>query len=411
MTAAPRPPSRVVVVGASAAGLAAVEGLRRLGYAGSLTLVGDEPHLPYDRPPLSKQLLSGEWDTDRLRMRTPEVLEGLDLDLRLGEPAAALDTAAREVVLAGGERLPYDALVVATGLTPRRIPGAEGVTGAYVLRTVEDALALRDHLGRKPRMVVAGAGFVGAEAAAVAVAAGADVTLVSAAPVPLADVLGDEIGTMLAGVHREHGVRMETGALVTAVTSADGAATGVRLSDGREIAADAVVMGVGAVPAIGWLAGSGLSLGDGVECDATLYAGSGVWAAGDVACWLAPRTGRPTRVEHRTHAAESGLAVARNILAGPGAGQPFDPVPFVWSDQYDLRIQIYGRTRGADEVRVVERGAGPRELVALYRSGDRVCGVVGVNRPRQTRGYRALVAQGADWHEAVGTQDAAPVAG
>lgn len=397
MTASTHPPSRVVVVGASAAGLAAVEGLRRLGHTGPLTLVGAETHLPYDRPPLSKQLLSGAWESDRLRLRAPEALDALGLDLRLGRTATALDTGAREVVLDGGERLPYDALVVATGLTPRRLPGTEGLAGAHVLRTVEDALALRDQLAGRPRVVVAGAGFIGAEAAAVAVGAGADVTLVSADPVPLADVLGAELGAMLAGVHREHGVRLEAGALAVGVTSAGGAVTGVTLADGRRLPADAVVMGLGAVPATGWLAGSGLSLGNGVECDATLHAGSGVWAAGDVACWPSARTGGPLRVEHRTHAAESGLAAARNLLAGPGAGTPFDPVPFVWSDQYDLRVQMYGRTRGADEVRVVEGSADARELVALYRCGDRVCGVTGVNRPRQTRGYRALVAEGADW--------------
>ncbi len=411
MPADPHPPTRVVVVGASAAGLAAAEGLRRLGYTGALTLVGDETHLPYDRPPLSKQVLSGAWHPDRLRLRAPQALEALDLDLRLGRPATALDTGAREVTLDGGEQLPYDALVVATGLTPRRLPGSEDLTGAHVLRTVEDALALRGQLAGAPRTVVAGAGFVGAEAAAVARLAGADVTLVGAAAQPLADVLGDELAAMLSDVHREHGVRMENGVRATGLRSATGAVTGVTLSDGRELAADAVVMGLGAVPNTGWLVGSGLSLGDGVECDATLYAGHGVWAAGDIARRPSPRTGGLLRVEHRTHAAESGLAVARGILAGPGAGAPFDPVPFVWSDQYDLRVQIYGHTRGADEVRVVEGSTARRELVALYRRGTEVCGAVGVNMPRQTRGYRTLPARGADWRDAVGTAQSVPAAG
>jgi NADPH-dependent 2,4-dienoyl-CoA reductase/sulfur reductase-like enzyme len=410
MPADPQPPTRVVVVGASAAGLATAEGLRRQGYAGTLTLVGDEVHLPYDRPPLSKQLLSGEWGTERLRLRPPEALEELGLDLRLGRAATGLDTAAREVLLDGGERLPYDALVVATGLTARRLPGSEGLAGAHVLRTVEDALALRDHLAARPRTVVAGAGFVGAEAAAVARLAGADVTLVGAAAQPLADVLGDELAAMLTEVHREHGVRLEGGVRAVRVLSSGGTVTGVALSDGRELDAGAVVMGLGAAPATGWLAGSGLALGDGVDCDATLYAGHGVWAAGDVARRPSERTGGLLRVEHRTHAAESGLAVARNILAGPAA-TPFDPVPFVWSDQYDLRIQIYGHTRGADEVRVVEGSTGRRELVALYRRGDRVAGVVGVNMPRQTRGYRTLPARGKGWQEAVGAAEPAPAAG
>jgi NADPH-dependent 2,4-dienoyl-CoA reductase/sulfur reductase-like enzyme len=185
--------------------------------------------------------------------------------------------------------------------------------------------------------------------------------------------------------------------VVSGVRAEDGRATGVVLADGRTVEADAVLVGIGAVPNTGWLAGSGVPVGNGVECDATLHAGGGVWAAGDVACWAHPRTGTRTRIEHRTNAAEQGLAVARNILAAPGAAAPFDPVPFVWSDQYDLRVQIYGRTRGADRIRITEGSTAERRLVAVYGDGDRVCGVVGINMPRQTRGHRALVAEGAEW--------------
>lgn len=391
------PLSRVVVVGASAAGLSVVEGLRRLGFTGEVTLVGEEIHPPYDRPPLSKQLLAGSWEADRLRLRAPEVLAALEADLRLGSPATALDTGAREVVLADGERIGYDAVVIATGLSARRLPGTEGVAGAHVLRTVEDALALRETLRGATELVVIGSGFVGAEAAAVARQAGASVTLVTRSPAPLADVLGAELGALLTEVHRENGVRVETGVAVRTVLTDTGRATAVALTDGRTIGADAVLMGIGAVPNTGWLAGSGVPVGDGVECDATLSAGPGVWAAGDIACWTHPRTGLPTRVEHRTNAAEQGLAVARNILAAPGEATAFDPIPFVWSDQYDLRLQIYGRTRGADRVRIVEGGTAERKLVAVYGDGDRVCGVAGINMPRQTRGYRALVAEGADF--------------
>ncbi len=395
-------PSGIVVVGASAAGLAAVEGLRRLGFDGPLTLVGAEPHPPYDRPPLSKQLLAGEWEAERLRLRTPEALAALEVDLLLGRPATGLDRAARRVRLADGTRLGYDALVVATGLTPRRLPGTEGVAGVHVLRTLEDAVGLRAALRGAPRLVVVGAGFVGAEAAAVARRAGAEVTLVGDLDVPLADVLGRELGGWLAEVHRDNGVRLETGAVVRGVVTEGGRAAGVALADGRVLAADAVLLGIGAVPATGWLAGTGVPLADGVSCDATLYAGDRVWAAGDVARWPDPRTGEATRVEHRTHAAESGLAVARNILAGPQAATPFAPVPYVWSDQYDLRIQIHGRTRGARRTRIVEGGTAQGRLVALYGDDHRVSGVVGVNLPRQTRGYRALVADGAPWPQEVG---------
>ncbi|WP_217567262.1 NAD(P)/FAD-dependent oxidoreductase [Streptomyces sp. GbtcB7] len=390
-------PARVVVVGASAAGLSVAEGLRREGFTGRVTLIGEEEHLPYDRPPLSKQLLSGHWDAGRLLLRAPEAVEALGLDLRLGVRTMALDTRNREVALSDGTRVGYDTLVAATGVAARRLPGTEGVAGVHVLRTLEDALAFREVLRAKPRLVVVGSEFVGAEAAAVARELGAEVTMVSNAAVPLADTLGHRLGTMLGRVHREHGVRIEPGVLVEGVVSGGGRASGVRLADGRVLDADAVLVGIGARPNTAWLAGSGVPVGNGVECDQTLYAGSGVWAAGDIACWPHPRTGRPTRVEHRTNAAEQGLAVARNILAGPEAARPFAPVPYVWSDQYDLKIQIHGTTRGADEVRIVEGSPADRRLIALYRKDAQVCGVVGVNLPRAVRAYRTLVAEAADW--------------
>lgn len=396
-------PARIAVVGASAAGLSVVEGLRRAGYAGRVTLIGEEKHLPYDRPPLSKQLLSGEWDVARLQLRDGEAIEALDLDLRLGVAAVALDTRNREVALADGSRVGYDALVVATGAAARRLPGTEGVAGVHVLRTLEDALLFREALRTRPRLAIVGSGFVGAEAAAVARELGAEVTMVTDVAVPLADALGPELGRMLSEVHLEHGVGIVAGMLVEEILAENGRATGVRLADGRVVEADEVLVGIGARPGTTWLEGSGIPVGNGVECDSTLYAGSGVWAAGDVACWLHPRTGEPTRIEHRTNAAEQGLAVARNILAAPGEAVPFEPVPYVWSDQYDLKIQIYGRTRGADEVRIVEGTVEDRKLVALYGREGRVCGVVGVNLPRATRTYRALVAEAAEWDQAVGT--------
>ncbi|MFI5756754.1 NAD(P)/FAD-dependent oxidoreductase [Streptomyces sp. NPDC051569] len=393
---------QVTIVGASAAGLSTAEGLRRAGFAGRITLIGEEPHLPYDRPPLSKQLLSGAWEADRLRLRADDALASLRLDLRLGIRARALDTAAHEVVLADGERVGYDALVVATGAAARRLPGTEGIAGVHVLRTLEDALGLREELRGGPRLVIVGAGFVGCEAAAIARGLGAEVTMVSDLPTPLADVLGPGLGEMLAETHHEEGVRLERGVLVEGIRSERGRVTGVRLADGRTLPADVVLVGIGARPGTAWLEGSGVPLGNGVECDATLYAGWDVWAAGDVACWLHPRTGTPTRIEHRTNAAEQGLAVAHNILAGPGAALPFDPVPYVWSDQYDLKVQIFGRTRGADRIRVVEGGITERKLIALYGLSGRVCGAVAVNMARAARTYRTHVAEGTDWEAVAG---------
>uniref|UniRef100_A0AAU2W574 NAD(P)/FAD-dependent oxidoreductase n=1 Tax=Streptomyces sp. NBC_00008 TaxID=2903610 RepID=A0AAU2W574_9ACTN len=395
VSAAPAAPSRIAVVGASAAGLSVVEGLRREGYAGSLTLIGEETHLPYDRPPLSKQLLSGAWDTDRLRLRGKDDIAALGLELRLGSPAVALDTRTREITVADGSLVGYDALVVATGTRARRLPGTESVRGVHVLRTLEDAVALREGLAARPHLVVVGGGFVGAEAAAVARGLGCEVTLVTDTAQPMGDALGDELGALLRTVHHEHGVRIDTGVLVDEILTDGGRASGVRLADGRTLAADAVLVGIGARPNTEWLTGSGVPVGDGVECDATLYAGSGVWAAGDVACWPQARTGERWRIEHRTNAAEQGLAVARNILAGPERATPFDSVPYVWSDQYDLKIQIYGRTRGADEVRVVEGSTAGRKLVALYGRDGRTCAAVGINMARALRGYRAQVAAAA----------------
>nr|WP_231607649.1 FAD-dependent oxidoreductase [Streptacidiphilus albus] len=399
-------PDRIVVVGASAAGLSAAEGLRAHGFDGPLTLVGAEDQLPYDRPPLSKQLLQGDWEPDRLELRSRAALAALELDLRLGRPATALHTGRREVRLATGERLRYRALVIATGSTPRLLPGtspgAAPAPGTHTLRTLGDALALRRTLRRTRRLVIVGSGFIGNEVAAVAAGLGVDVALVSATRIPLSDAVGEEIGAFLARTHREHGVRLHTGVRARRVLVEEGRTCGVELQDGTSLPADTVLLAVGAGPAVDWLVGSGLTVDDGVRCDATLCAGPGVWAAGDVARWTHPRTGLPTRIEHRTNAAEQGLAVARNILAPPGGAEVFDPVPYVWSDLYGLRVQIYGRTRGADEVRVVEGSTEAGRLVALCRADGRVGGVIGVNLPRQTRNHRALVARRAPWDEAVG---------
>ncbi|WP_243794852.1 NAD(P)/FAD-dependent oxidoreductase [Saccharopolyspora gloriosae] len=389
-------PARVAVVGASAAGLGAAEALRRGGFDGAVTLVGAEPHLPYDRPPLSKQLLSGAWEADRLRLRSDEAIDDLDLDLRLGTTASALDPGARKLSLHSGEIVGYDELVIATGVRPRRLPGTEDVAGVHVLRTLDDALALREALAGHPRLVVVGGGFMGAEAASAARELGAEVTLVTDTAMPLADVLGEELGGVLTATHRDHGVRIEAGVLVGEVLAERGRVTGVRLSDERTLPADLVLVAIGAIPNVEWLAGSGVPVGNGVECDETCSAGPGVWAAGDVASWPHPDLGRRIRIEHRTNATEQGMAVARNLLADDG-GSAFAPVPYIWSDQYDRKIQIYGRPQGADRVCVVEGSLTERRLVALYGRQGRVCAVVGINMARAARGFRPLVAERRPW--------------
>ncbi|WP_367038314.1 FAD/NAD(P)-binding oxidoreductase [Streptomyces sp. Je 1-332] len=394
----------IVVVGASAAGLATVEGLRRGGYEGSLTLVGGESHLPYDRPPLSKQLLSGAWQPEKLRLRTPETYTELQVDHLLGAEAVALDTGGRSVRLADGRQLAYTQLVVATGASARTLPGTEGVAGVHTLRTVEDALALRAELVARPHLVIVGGGFVGggfvgAEAAAVARGLGCEVTLVTDQDAPLSDAVGVEVGGLLTAVHREHGVRVVTGSLVREVITENGRTAGVRLDDGRILPAGAVLIGIGARPNTGWLTGSGLSLTNGVDCNAFLHAGHGVWAAGDVASWPDVDSGERLRIEHRTNASEQGLTVARNILAGPAA-TAFRTVPYVWSDQYDLKIQIYGRTHGADAMHVVEGSLHERKFTALYLSRGHVTAALGVGMIRPLRALRPLVAARAPWEQA-----------
>jgi NADPH-dependent 2,4-dienoyl-CoA reductase/sulfur reductase-like enzyme len=398
----------VVVVGASLAGLRAAEELRHEGHAGPVVIVGDEIHAPYDRPPLSKQFLSGKWDVLRIHHHAPDMLDTLGLDFRLGTRATGLDTDRRVVALEDGTELPYDGLVVATGATPRRLPGTEGVAGVHVLRTLDDALAIREGLaaaGDRPRVVVIGAGFIGAEVAATCHGLGAEVTVVEALSVPLGRVLGDRMGEVCAGLHRDAGVALRLGVGVESVAAGAGGTT-VRLSDGTALEADVVVVGIGVVPAVGWLEGSGLTVGDGVVCDERLFAGDRVVAAGDIARWVHPGLDTELRLEHWTNAAEGGAAAARNLLAGRAGAQVYDPVPFFWSDQYAFKIQMLGRPAPDDEVVVVDGTEEDRRLVALYRRADRLAAVLAISRPRQLMAYRPLLAAGASFDEALAASEA-----
>ncbi|MEX2974504.1 NAD(P)/FAD-dependent oxidoreductase [Streptomyces sp. C184] len=447
MTARP-----IAVVGASAAGLAAAEALRRFGWRGPLTLIGDEPHLPYDRPPLSKQLLHGAWEPEKLLLRTTDQLDPLDLDLRLGTRATGLDVATRTLTLDGGEQLACAGVIITTGVAARSLPGAEGIAGVHTLRTLDDALTLRGLLangdapgsggiaagGGGRRLVIVGNGVLGCEAAAVARELGHEVTLVGIAETPMAEAVGAEVGALLAEEHRARGVRLRTGTVDGFETApADPAGTGVRQvtavrlanggppgsggvaaggGGGSRLPADLVLLAIGSRPAVEWLADPALDTTDGLRCDAYCAAAPGIYAAGDVARWDHPHHGRPLRFEHRMNATEQGMAAARNLLAelaaeAPAAGdgdaapaqerRPFAPVPYFWSDQYDLKIQAYGLTAGADRIETTVLDRAQRRAVALYGRDGRAVGVLAAGLPpRRLRALRAVVATPLVWDEA-----------
>jgi NADPH-dependent 2,4-dienoyl-CoA reductase/sulfur reductase-like enzyme len=351
----------------------------------------------YDRPPLSKQLLAGEWDVEEARL--PVSTDDLDVEWERGQRATGLDLRGRTVALADGRSIGFDGLVLATGATPRRLPGSGGLGGVHVLRTLDDCLAIKADLERSPnRVAVVGAGFIGSEVAATCRQAGHEVVVVEALPVPLERIVGTDLGSLCADLHRDHGVRVRLGVGVEALEGGERVER-VRLADGSEIEADVVVVGIGVFPATGWLEGSGLALDDGVVCDETCLAAPGVVAAGDLARWPNRRFGELMRVEHWENALEQGAAAARRLLAGDGPADPYEPVPWFWSDQYDRKIQLAGRSGPGDEVRIVHGSIDERRFVALYGRGGRVIGVLGVNRPRHVMQWRARIADGITWED------------
>jgi len=413
--------NRVVIVGASLAGLRAAETLRNEGFDGEVVIVGAEPHRPYDRPPLSKKLLAGEWDPDRIELRRPDTFDELDVEWRFGVAGAGLDPSAGILHLTDGTDLAYDGCIIATGATCRRLPEQSRYGHVHEVRTLDDAMRLRAEIADGGKhVVVIGAGFIGLEVAATAKQLGNDVTVLEGGAAPLMRGLGEEMGAAIGSMHEARGVVLRCGVQVDRLHD-DGvllaAPGGETDSEGELIEADVVVVGIGVVPATAWLGDSGLQLRDGVVCDETLNAldadgnvVAGVYAAGDVLRWPNSLFGEEMRVEHWTNAAEQGSAAATNLLSAAGrrAEEPeaYAPVPFFWSDQFDIRVQFLGRAAADDQVEVVLGSTEPDEegavkFLALYRKGDRVHGALGVNAPRWVMKMRGMLIEQASWDAAL----------
>lgn len=391
---------RIVVVGASLAGVRAAEALRRSGHDGSIVIVGAEKHRPYDRPPLSKQFLTGKADADAIAL---PIEEDLNADWMLGVKAEGLDLNSRRVRLQGGETVPYDGLVIATGAQPRNLPGFGGVEGVHLLRTLDDAIQLRAAIEAGGPIAVVGAGFIGGEIAASCRSLGLDVTVIEALDVPLKAAIGDTMGRRVAELHTANGTSLRLGVPVEGLAHGSGGRVeGVRLADGKLVPAAAVVVGVGVSPSVGWLEGSGVDLDNGVRCDSRCRVLShgrprpDVVAAGDVANWDDPLAGRPSRIEHWTNAVEQAEAAAATLLSGDEA-EPYAPTPYFWSDQYKTKIQFVGTYRPGDEVGQLYGSIDDDRFVAGFGRDGRLVGAFGFSRPAKIMGYRRKIAEGTPW--------------
>lgn len=389
------------IVGASLAGLHAACELRRLGFAGELTIIGAETEMPYDRPPLSKEILDGSWQPEQARLSTEAAIGARWC---LGEPAVSLDVEARRVTLAGGHSRTFNAgIVIATGATPRRLKGSE-LAGVHVIRTLADSLALTAELESRPaRVAIVGFGFIGAEVASSCRRRGLEVTVIEALAAPLEGVLGPEVGGLLADLHRAGGVDLKMSAGVEAfVAGPDGRVAALRLSDGSVVSATVVVMAVGVEPSTAWLKGSSLTLEAGVACDETTLAAPAVVVAGDVASWPSRRFQRRRRVEHWDNAIRQGRhAAARLLAAQAGAAMVYDPVPWFWSDQFGHKLQLIGVTDGYEEVLVLPHAEQELRPLVLYRRGAELIGAFAIGRAKAIVRCRALLEMGTSWDAAV----------
>ena len=389
---------KIVIVGGGLAASRTAEQLRRAEYAGDIVIVSDEVHLPYDRPPLSKDVLhKDEHDFGDVTLKPQEFYDENNITLRLGSAVTAVDPAARSVALADGSTVDYDELVIATGLVPRRIPSFPDLGGIHVLRSYDESQALRSEAGSARKAVVIGAGFIGCEVAASLRNLGVDVALVEPQPQPLASVLGEQIGALVSRLHRAEGVDVRTGVGVAEVRG-DSRVQQVVLADGTELDADLVIVGIGSRPALDFLEGSGIAVDNGIVCDNVgRTSAEHVWALGDVASWR-DATGHQARVEHWSNVAEQARVLVPSMF-GQDAPESV-VVPYFWSDQYDVKIQCLGEPEADDVVHVVEDDG--RKFLAYYERDGVLVGVVGGGMPGKVMKARAKIASGAPISDILG---------
>jgi 3-phenylpropionate/trans-cinnamate dioxygenase ferredoxin reductase subunit len=386
----------IVIAGGGLAAAKTSEQLRRAGFDGPIRIVSAEVHLPYDRPPLSKQVLRSEMDDVTLKPR--EFYDEKDITLLLGSAVRELDVAAQSVTLENGTVLEYDELVIATGLVPKRIPSFPDLAGIHVLRSFDESMKLREEAGSARRAVVVGAGFIGCEVAASLRGLGVDVVMVEPQPEPLASVLGEQIGALVSRLHRAEGVDVRTDTGVSEVRGGDHVEK-VVLSDGTEVDADLVVVGIGSRPATEWLEGSGVEVDNGVVCDHVgRTSAPHVWALGDVASWR-DATGHQARVEHWSNVGEQARVLVPALL-GTDEASNVVVVPYFWSDQYDVKIQCLGEPEATDVIHLVSDDG--RKFLAFYEREGVVAGVVGGGMPSQVMKTRAKIAAGAPIGEVLG---------
>ena len=383
--------AKIVIVGGGLAASRIAEQLRRAEHTGEIVIVSDEVHLPYDRPPLSKDVLhKQDHSFGDVTLKPQEFYDENNITLKLGSAVTAVDTGARTVTLADGSTVDYGELVIATGLVPKRIPSFPDLPGIHVLRNYEESQALRSEATTARKAVVIGAGFIGCEVAAGLRNLGVDVVLVEPQPQPLASVLGEQIGALVTRLHRGEGVDVRTGVGVAELRGADRVQQ-VVLADGTEIDADLVIVGIGSRPAVDFLAGSGIAVDNGVVCDNVgRTSAEHVWALGDVASWR-DATGHQARVEHWSNVAEQARVLVPSMF-----GQEVPEavvVPYFWSDQYDVKIQCLGEPEADDVVHVVEDDG--RKFLAYYERDGVVVGVVGGGMPGKVMKARAKIASGA----------------